>query len=74
MLIISHLGKNPKKGGSPPSLNMTIITKANIVILIRDTEKESLLSIEFLFINKLIKLTVIRTYTEKYKINILKEH
>jgi len=74
VLIIIHFGRNPKNGGSPPRLNITIITRENIVILIRETEKDSLPSIEFLFIKRLIKPIVIVIYTEKYRVNVLNEH
>lgn len=31
--IISHLGKNPKKGGSPP-IESKLINKVNLIILL----------------------------------------
>lgn len=57
--MIIHLGINPRKGGSPPRLNITIIIRENMVILIREREKDSLLRIEFLFISRLTSPTVI---------------
>lgn len=61
VLMIIHLGINPKKGGRPPRLNITIIIRENIVTLIREREKDSLLSIEFLFISRLISPAIMRT-------------
>lgn len=63
--ITSHLGINPKKGGSPPRLSSIKITRRNIAALYGTTALDSCLISVFVFNITIIRPEVIRTYVEK---------
>jgi hypothetical protein len=58
--MIIHFGTKPKKGGSPPSLNIISMVIMNIIGLIVASVLENLEEMVFFLINKDIKLTEMR--------------